>query len=174
MPLTMSHWQDERAKLVLHRFAQRLPIDIIHLQDLAMYDYRPHLHLQPPVVLDRARVDLAHQLHAWRFQAFSLRYRISQVENLFKLYFYERRAAQSVQHSVVCCEEDAQLIRQVIRRRAPVTVIPNGVDLDFFSNRTPPRNQQSQVVLTFVGTMDYLPNVDGVILFFEKIYPSVV
>ena len=174
VPLTMSHWQDERAKLVLHRFVQRFPIDLIHIQDLAMYDYGLHLHLQPPIVLDRTRVDLAHQLHAWRFQSLSWQHRISQAENLFKLYCYERGAVQSVQHSVVCCEADAQFIRQVIHRRAPVTVIPNGVDLDFFTNGTPLRTQRSHVVLTFVGTMDYLPNVDGVTWFFEKIYPSVV
>ena len=174
-PLTVNHWHDARAKEALKDFARRFPADVIHIEDLVMMQYISALECLTPVVLDRTRVDFSYQLCARRIKSRSFPQSLSQVENLFKLYLYEKRVSKAVNHYVVCCEEDARFIRRVISRRVPITVIPNGVDLGFFDGSAPQASlRDPEASLTFVGGMDYLPNSDGVTWFLEAIYPAVI
>jgi glycosyltransferase involved in cell wall biosynthesis len=58
-----------------------------------------------------------------------------------------------------------------IRRHAPrvnVTLVPNGVDVDFF--RPQPATSLAQNVV-FTGSMDYPPNIDAVLWFADAILP---
>jgi len=51
-----------------------------------------------------------------------------------------------------------------------VSEIPTGVNLEYFS---PPPAAQPRADLVFVGSMDWLPNVDGVAYFVEQILPRI-
>ncbi len=53
----------------------------------------------------------------------------------------------------------------------PCTVIPNGVDIDYFNPAL--RTKVSAPVLAFVGRMDYFPNVDGVLRFVNQSWPKI-
>jgi sugar transferase (PEP-CTERM/EpsH1 system associated) len=50
------------------------------------------------------------------------------------------------------------------------TVIPNGVDSNYFRPRPDPQNGQ---VIVFVGRMDYFPNIDGAEHFVRNIFPII-
>lgn len=51
-----------------------------------------------------------------------------------------------------------------------ITVIPTGVDLDYFRATTGEENPNE---LVFTGSMDWLPNIDGVIYFVEEVLPLI-
>jgi sugar transferase (PEP-CTERM/EpsH1 system associated) len=50
------------------------------------------------------------------------------------------------------------------------TVAANGVDLNYFR----PTDHKTDLSCVFVGAMDYLPNVDGVVWFARSIWPAIV
>jgi sugar transferase (PEP-CTERM/EpsH1 system associated) len=52
----------------------------------------------------------------------------------------------------------------------PVTLIPNGVDLEFFRNEA---KEYDPLELVFLGRMDYYPNVDAVVYFCREILPLI-
>jgi len=53
----------------------------------------------------------------------------------------------------------------------PCTVIPNGVDIDYFTARQ--GTDLSKPTIVFVGRMDYFPNVDGMTNFVSRSWPSI-
>lgn len=53
---------------------------------------------------------------------------------------------------------------------APVTVIPNGIDLDYWKRSIPQRGLNN---IVFSGGMDYAPNVDAALYLIEQILPIV-
>ena len=85
---------------------------------------------------------------------------------------YEDEVARIFDHSVFVSEEEAKVFRQRGRDR-PVSVISNGVDLDYFS---PPSDRWSRPylpIIAFTGTMDYFPNVDAVSYFCRQVFPLI-
>ncbi len=67
-------------------------------------------------------------------------------------------------------EEDRDLFLQMGLSPERVKVVPNGVDGDFWAYR-PYTGQERDLV--FVGSMDWLPNEDGVLYFLSEIWPLV-
>jgi glycosyltransferase involved in cell wall biosynthesis len=91
-----------------------------------------------------------------------------------KLTGYERRVCRTADRVVAVSDVDAEALRQL----APgleVTVIPNGVDLEF--NRpgaASPAAGMGANALVFTGKMDYRPNVDAVIWFVTAVLPGIL
>lgn len=83
------------------------------------------------------------------------------------LHRYEKRYCTKFSHLVVTTEDDRQ---QMLRFRpdAPITVIPNGVDLALFPDR-PIDPGGSRLV--FVGAMDASHNIDAVRFFVLEVMP---
>lgn len=54
---------------------------------------------------------------------------------------------------------------------APVAVMPNGVDTDYFTSSAPPRTLVSNPSIVFTGAMHYPPNADAVIWFCHEVLP---
>jgi sugar transferase (PEP-CTERM/EpsH1 system associated) len=90
-----------------------------------------------------------------------------------KLVGYERRTCRGADRVVAVSEPD----RQALERIAPglqVTVIPNGVDLDFFrADLVAPHPDLGPSSLVFTGKMDYRPNVDAVLWFVDDVLPLI-
>jgi glycosyltransferase involved in cell wall biosynthesis len=76
--------------------------------------------------------------------------------NLLLLKRYERRYCQKFSQIVVTTPEDEAQLQRFVPDR-PITTIPNGVDFALF-----PKRQQDPGGhrLIFVGTMDYIANID--------------
>ncbi|MGK7938349.1 MAG: glycosyltransferase family 4 protein [Xenococcaceae cyanobacterium] len=81
---------------------------------------------------------------------------------------YEQNFCQKFSHIVVTTEEDTQ---QVLKFNPPgkVWVIPNGVDLEIFSDR--PVDPGGQNII-FFGGMDYIANIDAACFFSTEVLPK--
>jgi glycosyltransferase involved in cell wall biosynthesis len=64
---------------------------------------------------------------------------------------------------------DAEMMRKMFGI-TNVTAIPTGVDVEYF---VPPATADCTGDLVFVGSMDYMPNVDGVLYFVREILPLI-
>jgi glycosyltransferase involved in cell wall biosynthesis len=82
---------------------------------------------------------------------------------------YERAVCRAARHVVAVSEID----RQIFESRygvCGVSAVATGVDLDFFKR---PDHPEAKADLVFLGSMDWLPNVDGARFFVEQIYPHI-
>ncbi len=90
---------------------------------------------------------------------------------------FERQACIKSKHVLAVSESDrAALARLTPRAADRITLLPNGVDTDYWSlSADYPREGVSlpDGSLVFDGTMDFRPNVDAVVWFVDKVWPLI-
>lgn len=86
-----------------------------------------------------------------------------------KLRSYERQLAQRFDHCTVTTQGELEEFKR-LNVKVPSSVIPNGVDADYFHTASTPKSQH---VIVFVGRMDYFPNIDGAEYFARHIFPKI-
>lgn len=82
---------------------------------------------------------------------------------------YEEQKCREAGRVVTVSEADSDAMRRLFGIPGPVPHVPTGVDVKFF---TPPQEQERSG-LVFVGSMDWLPNIDGVRFFVEEVLPKI-
>jgi sugar transferase (PEP-CTERM/EpsH1 system associated) len=85
---------------------------------------------------------------------------------------YENEMAQLCDHCLLVSEEESCILRRRVDGH-PVSVISNGVDIEYFVPCGDVR-ERSQPAIVFTGVMDYFPNVDAVRYFCRDIFPLVL
>lgn len=97
----------------------------------------------------------------------------------YKLAVYERQLLQRVDRVVAVSEEDRTALLRLCPR-ARVSIVPNGVDTDYFApgagahQRVP--DQQAAPAsgdIVFTGSLDFRPNIDAVTWFVHEVLPLV-
>ena len=83
---------------------------------------------------------------------------------------FEIEACRNADQVCAVSEEDARLLREELKLTNVCGAVPTGVDIDFFQESNEPRKPKS---LVFLGSMDWMPNIDGIDWFAEKIWPRV-
>jgi len=83
---------------------------------------------------------------------------------------YEREACSRVNSVVAVSGEDCRLLRAELGLANILGSVPTGVDTEFFQ---PSSRQPQPCSLVFLGSMDWMPNIDGVMFFTEEIFPLV-
>ena len=86
-----------------------------------------------------------------------------------RLLGYERHIAKISSHALAHTEIEKDDFGRLIPG-IPVTVVGNGVDLDYFRSAGGEKKPGSMV---FTGVMDYRPNIDAVVWFCDEILPIV-
>jgi polysaccharide biosynthesis protein PslH len=100
-----------------------------------------------------------------------------------KMLRYERAAVCKFQHVIAVSENDRSLMTKWVDGDR-VTVVPTGVDLaEYRPHVAPSDSARSDLaasdpnaaapLVTFVGAMDWEPNVDGVEYFCSEVWPSI-
>lgn len=93
-------------------------------------------------------------------------YLSSQIQKLDR---FERQILKSVDAISVVSSNDAKKVFTAAPRTT-CEIIPNGVDLDFYDILREPRPYR----VVSVGSLDWLPNVEGLLWFLDVVWPSVV
>lgn len=84
-----------------------------------------------------------------------------------RLLSYEHLIFDYFDHHTIISEQDRKLIYHA--KRDTITVIPNGVDLDYFS----PASDEIKFDLLFTGNMAYPPNESSALFLLEEILPLI-
>ena len=108
------------------------------------------------------------------------RYHENETNRLKKSYFWFEAQRLKRYESNVCnrfdlvlavSSKDKEVLQQQLGVTVPIEVIETGVDVEFF---TPPSDASPSVGrLLFLGSLDWMPNIDGLLWFAEEIYPRV-
>jgi sugar transferase (PEP-CTERM/EpsH1 system associated) len=88
-----------------------------------------------------------------------------------RLASYEENITELFDHSILCSKQETEIFCKQAKE-APVSVISNGVDLEYFLP-SPISGTPNQQAVVFIGAMDYFPNIDAVQFFCREIFPRV-
>jgi sugar transferase (PEP-CTERM/EpsH1 system associated) len=141
--------------------------DLVHIEEIVMAQYLLPLAAPPPVVLSRQKIDWHFEKNVARYYPWG-REKVHLTTEILKLYWFERAVAGRPWHHMVPGERDRELSLR-LNRRLSVSILPNGTDTEYFQPRLPSNNR----TISFIGTMCYEPNVDGIHYFFEQVYPHI-
>jgi glycosyltransferase involved in cell wall biosynthesis len=83
---------------------------------------------------------------------------------------YEQAVCRSAKSVVAVSKRDCETMRSEYQVRR-VSSVPTGVNLSYF---TPPDRRDRKADLVFIGSMDWLPNIDGAKFFLNNILPKVL
>jgi sugar transferase (PEP-CTERM/EpsH1 system associated) len=86
-----------------------------------------------------------------------------------KMFAAEQRYLQLADHVLAVSDNDRDSFAQFLDP-SRMTVIPTGVDTEFFQ---PTSEEEAPNSLVFTGSMDWLPNEDGIIFFGEQVLPLI-
>lgn len=88
-----------------------------------------------------------------------------------RLQAYETSACRRATHVITVSDADAELLREMCGV-SHVSSVPTGVDAAYFS---PPSMPEAKLAcdLLFTGSMDWMPNIDGVLWFVKDVLPSI-
>lgn len=87
---------------------------------------------------------------------------------------FERKVCQSVRQVIAVSDTDADTMRREFGLQH-VDWVPTGVDTAYFAppaNRPPDAKVESD--LLFLGSMDWMPNIDGILWFAAEIFPRIL
>lgn len=85
-----------------------------------------------------------------------------------KMLAYEQSVCRTAQHVIAVSELDARLMREMFGL-PEVSYVDTGVDIAHFA----PQPSPPKADLVFVGSMDWLPNIDGVQYFVRSVLPFI-
>ena len=167
-PLSVAFFQSEQLRKKICRRIHDVKFDRIIIFSSAMAEYVRDI-LDIPKLIDFVDVDS----EKWRGYADSKSGMMSWIYRLEarRLAEYEEDVAKAFSHSILVSQAEASLLQRRVKGR-PVSVVPNGVDLDYF-NSSDGSLRCDLPVIVFAGTMDYFPNVDAVTYFCEEIFPLI-
>jgi glycosyltransferase involved in cell wall biosynthesis len=91
-----------------------------------------------------------------------------------KMLRYEQNAVRRFQHVIAVSENDRSIMTQWVDADR-ITVVPTGVDLAQYAPDplTPKGGWESAPLVTFIGAMDWEPNVDGVEYFCGEMWGAI-
>jgi glycosyltransferase involved in cell wall biosynthesis len=160
-------WSPEMWDAV-QRIAQDRAYDVVHLfGGVQVYEYLPLIDSLPKVIvpyesyslwLERAVEKAQGMVDRW-----SKRFQLRMARN-FESWMFEK-----YDRAVVLTERDARALRD-LNPQTPTVVIPNGVDIDFFTSTG---YEPDEPVLLFVGNYDYAPNTDAALRLARDIFPRI-
>ncbi len=167
-------WSPEFAAQLAALLRQQ-PFDVVQIEGIEMAPYLPVVAAAQPrpiIVYDAHNAEWILQMRAcltdlknparWVAAGYSwVQWR--------RLRRYEANLLGQVNHTVAMSEPDKAALRQVAPA-APITVIPNGVDLAAYGNFA------GSIVpcdLIFTGKMDFRPNIDAVLWFAQQVLPLI-
>jgi sugar transferase (PEP-CTERM/EpsH1 system associated) len=147
--------------------AARTRFDVIQLESSLLCVFR--LPRGPRLVLDEHNVEseVAERVHA---SEASLSRRVFSRLEYVRLRRFERRWWRHASGCAVTSEREARIVHRYAPA-TPVAVVPNGVDLEYFS---PYGGAPQPLTVVFNGVLDYRPNLDAARHLVDEIWPLVL
>lgn len=163
-PFQVHYFFQQRAAKKITQSIRKFGTEHIYCQLIRTSEYVKHLHEY------RKTLDYMDALSAGQRR----RLEVSPIwmkpvirEEASRLAAYENLIFDYFDHHTIISEQDKNLIYH--EQRNKITIVPNGVDRDYFS----PSTVEKKYDLVFTGNMNYPPNVDCAIRIVKEILPIV-
>ena len=91
--------------------------------------------------------------------------------DIAKIKYWEKKYWRDAQALITVSEDDKKFIQLTEPDIRQIDVVSNGVDLEYFASVK--RQPQKSPTILFVGTFNWLPNVEAVEFLVEKVWPFI-
>ena len=165
LPLAVGRYRSRAMRDTIEELSRRHKFDSIVCDFLAPAPNMPDL---SNTVLFQHNVEYV----IWKRQAAdaqSLAKKLYFKHQAGKMFRYERDVCRAVKHVVAVSETDCDTM-SALYGVDRISWVPTGVDTEYFS---PPASRPLQADLVFVGSMDWMPNIDGVNWFMSAVLPLI-
>jgi polysaccharide biosynthesis protein PslH len=170
LSLTPRSVQDTFSAALAHQVQAALvdhAYDLVVASQIDMAVYQPLLG-DVPALFEEAEVGVLYEQFA---QATTLRDRLRYGLTWWKHRRYLARLLRGFRACTVVSEQEKRLLQTAVSAMAPVSVIPNGIDLDTYHGRT---EMLVPGQMIFTGSLTYQPNYESMVWFLEEVYPQVL
>ena len=166
-PLLYSSYENREMKSKITEILRRGKTDLIHIEPSYVWPSLP-VTSKPVVVAE-------HNIEYKVYKQFADAYPVLPIRVLLKYdvakhKLAERHVWERASHITAVSEDDASRIRKHVN--TPVTVIPNGVDLEYFNFRQK-TGIPSDPLCLFVGTFAWVQNQDALEYLCDKVWPVI-
>jgi len=167
LPYSVATHNSRALRQALAELARKQRVDVWHCE------WTPYAEMLGGIAAER-RVVMAHNVESVIWQ----RYYETENNPLSRWYIgrqwrkfqrFERRVLGAVERTVAVSDTDAQRFRTDFGV-SRVDVVENGVDTEYFQ---PQARRREPGHLLFLGSLDWRPNLDGVSLLLERVFPAV-
>jgi sugar transferase (PEP-CTERM/EpsH1 system associated) len=165
-PLSVAAFAEPELHTAIKRKFIELKPDLIMVYSCNVAQFADHFP-QVPRIMQFAELDSSRWGQYARRSPIPLRWIYSVEQTRFLA--YERRIARSFSHALVCTAVEQRDFERLIPG-VPVSLVGNGVDLDYFRSMGGRKRPGS---IVFTGMMDYFPNIDAVVWFCDEVLPLV-
>jgi polysaccharide biosynthesis protein PslH len=165
-PLSVAAFNETKLHNAIRRKFAELRPDLIMIYSCNVAQYAEHFP-QVPRIMQFAELDSSRWGQFARRSRPPLRWVYAIEQRRF--FAYEQHIARTFSHTLLCTAAEQRDFERLIPG-VPVSLVGNGVDLDYFRSRGVPKRPGS---IVFTGVMDYFPNIDAVVWFCDKVLPIV-
>lgn len=166
LPLAVSRWNTPALRRKISELRAKERYDAVFCDFLAP---APSFESLDDVILFQHNVEtMIWRRHADEARGWARRWYLRQQAE--RMERYERKVCRAVKRVVAVSEADSQTMRELFGVQ-DVPAVPTGVDTDYFA---PPEQAEPVADLVFLGSMDWMPNIDGVQHFYKEIWPGIV
>ncbi|GAB4360819.1 MAG: glycosyltransferase [Bryobacter sp.] len=166
LPLAIHRWQSEEMRKVAREWDAAEQYDAMvcdFLVPAASLD-----HWERMVLFQHNVEALIWERHVEQARNWPQRWYLAQQAK--KMARFEQKASQSFRRVICVSEQDAALTRSRYGR-ADAAWVPTGVDTEYFAR--PADSATPDLDLIFLGSMDWLPNIEGAAWLAEEILPRI-
>jgi|YNPNPStandDraft_1061719.scaffolds.fasta_scaffold12044_2 sugar transferase (PEP-CTERM/EpsH1 system associated) len=174
-PLGVWRRSSSLLKSVVDGVVQKHSIQVLMVEELWMSQYVLDLPIYK--VIDKLNIEFVrayrrlHTLTSYASPLDWIRWLVYRGVAL-RLKRYELNVVSRFNRVIVCSENDAELLLKYAKKDLNVEVVPNGVDIDYFTP-DPKLEDESKNIIVYTGAFMYEPNVDAVFFFVQQILPVI-
>jgi sugar transferase (PEP-CTERM/EpsH1 system associated) len=167
LPLGVNKYVHRAAHHMVLRKSQEIPFAVVHVDQPHMSIIAPPLEYAPRVVHEHnIESQIAKRFYENERNAWLKRFMFEQYRRMEQ---FEGDLWRQADHIVTVSDQDREQVLAFAPEKE-ITVVENGVDLDYFAYTPHP---QPTPHLVYTGSMDWLPNEDAVLYFTENIFPPI-
>jgi sugar transferase (PEP-CTERM/EpsH1 system associated) len=170
LPKTIRGCYSEELKSHLLKIISDEKIDLVQIDTIFMSFYVTYLSSNIPAIFIEYDIDALsfRKSYLWNIRNAGFWSRLIELEKLSR---FERYICKRFHRVITVSERDKKKLEN-LTGISNSTVVPNGVDTDFFypyPDKTPGISND----IIFVGYMGHYPNEDGILYFYNQIFPFV-
>jgi len=169
-PYTISKYCTDRVKKKIEKLLEENDFDVVHIEQLhlAYYGLFVKKRFKLPVVLRQENVEteIMERFYKNCRNPFVKAYAYLQYR---KIYAYESKICEIFDECLMITKKDVERIK-TMSPKVKATMVPAGVDVSYFS---PIGIAEEPYSVVSVASMDWLPNVEGILWFYKDVFPLV-
>ena len=170
VPYTISKYHSSKVKVAIKKILSKEGFDLVHIDSLHMAYYGEFIkhEFQLPLVLREHNVQTTIMERYYQRQRNPL-IRLYAYLQWKKMHRYEAKICEIFDECLMITREDKNRIERM-NPSVKTCIVPAGVDTSYFY---PLKIEEEPGSLVFVGDLSWLPNVDGVLWFYNRVWPRI-